>query len=181
VVDYFLLSAEIDDSGEVFTALDSSGTSLWTTTHLDPAKVSQVYLKITKRSKLNDLAPSIGNELILSKNASAALVDGVRFCSFMRSVPALFYRRTLNEVVDDKYIFWWSLKPHPVLDIDASSIRFYKHHILTVNKWVLRRDLVPDCDIFLGPTDKWLVSSIFKNACLEGKLTGFCFEPVEAH
>ncbi len=179
MLDYFLLSPQIEDSGEFLTALDSSGNSLWSKTNPKLASFSRVYLQITKRAKIDDLAPSIGNELILSKKASEALTAEVRVCSFIQSVPAVFYRRTVSEIVSDKYVFWWSQKTHQVLDMNASNVRFYKHYILTVNKWVLRRDLVPDYDIFLGPTNKWIVSSIFKSVCLEWNLTGFHFEPVE--
>lgn len=178
-MDYFLLSAKIENAGEFFTALDSSGVAIPSRGDDGLSGVSHVYFRVTKRAKINDLAPSIGNELILSKAASGCLRTRSRFCASMRSVPATFYRTQINHIVSTEYFFWWSLKQHSVLDLQASRVRYYKHYILTVDKWVLRRELIPDCDIFLGPTNKWLVTSSFRNVCFESKLTGFHFVPLE--
>jgi hypothetical protein len=178
-VEYFLLSYEIKDTGEFFAALDSSGNALITSAKSDLSGVSHVYLRATKREKINDIAPAVGNELILSKKAADCLRQHCRFCEAMLSFPTTIYRGATSQIVSSDYVFWWSSKEHGVLDIHASQIRYYKKHILTVSKWVVRRDLLPGFDIFLGPTNKWLVSSAFKNVCFEWGLTGFRFKPIE--
>jgi hypothetical protein len=178
-MDCFLLNYEIDDASEFFTALDSCGAALTAGGSRCFSTVSHVYLRVTKAARINDIAPSIGNELILSSKASDCLIKHVRFCPSMSSIPATFYRSKTTQIVKDEYMLWWASKQHLVLDPESAQVRYYKQFVLTVDKWVIRKDLIPAYDIFLGPTNKWLVSSFFRNICMEWDLTGFRFSPVE--
>lgn len=176
---YFRLSNDIADSGQFFTALDNSGRSILDERTDDLTGIPIAYFAVTTSAPLLDKPATIGIQLILSKRASTILRRHCRFAPEMKSIPAVFYRGNPENVLNDSYLLWWTSQQHNVLDLNASSIRYYKKLILHVDRWVLRPDLVPDYDIFLGPTHKWIVSTKFRNVCSEFAITGCEFTPLQ--
>lgn len=83
-----------------------------------------------------------------------------------------------------KYWFWWATPPYiryeDILDVDKAIYDTVgaKKLICFVSKYVMRKDKVPDCDIFYVSCG-WFVHRQFFERLLTAKITGLRVTPVE--
>jgi hypothetical protein len=179
-MNYFILNSKLTGKNkEFYTSLDSTGTSLVNKLNDDLSGVDKAFFLMTKDRVLTDKPPSIGDELVLSEKASACFLKECEICPGIKVIKAEFCSRDLTNIFSRDYRLWWSAKQYDVLNRQLSSIRYYKEHILTVREWVLDGKLIPSLDIFLGPTNKWLISNRFRRICEEAEFKGFGFVPVK--
>lgn len=176
----YLLDNDLSSGdAEIFTALLADGSSAINATGYDLSQYRRLFFHMNSVRHLSDKPPTIGNELLLSNRASLIITERCSLCSSMVSKPATFYRGVTSNVISDSFTFWFAKHLHNILDESRAEIRYYKHHILTVNRWVADVRKVPRVDIFLGPTNKWFVSEKFVEVVTANSIEGFRFDPIE--
>ena len=158
------LNAHMDDAGVPFgTALQRNCVHPWERTHATAALMPN-YRKHVRLDALPDIISSApGDEIVMSERC-LELLSRVTLCDAIGHIPLDITTEKGEHVVTYALVF--SSVVHDVLDPERSIVGCYTGTkvVKSVQHWVLREDVCPEADLFLGHIiPSWVGSQELKN------------------
>jgi hypothetical protein len=178
---YYLLSDKFStNDAQFFAAADHTGTSIIERLERNELDVPFVYLELRHQNwQLSDKPPSSTSELILRNRVANVIRGSCKIDPTVKSYPAVFYYRSIENIVSREYECWIPRTMNDVLDRRKAIAKYYNEQILHVERWVLSAERIPPFDLFFTLPNQWIVTGRFQNVCVEFGVSGIGFQDVE--